>query len=133
MLRDDCTESFWKEKFTNGLSNPFAHKIRDILSQLTRSIEYDKLIYGEIINTIQKEGLRMCIYIKISKKTNKDKNKAKYELEDFCEQYDLPPVAPSRRILKRLKNIDHIRNIKYFNLINIMETLKRALITTKTW
>ena len=132
MLRDDCIESFWKEKFINGLTSLFAYKIRNVLSQSTGNVEYDKLTYGHIISTIQKEGLRMCIDVKISKKTNKDKNKAKYELEDFCEQYDLPPVAPSRRILKRLKNIDHIRHIKYFNLINIMETLKRALITTKT-
>ena len=47
MLRDDCTESFWKEKFINGLPNLFAHKIRDVLSQSARTIEYDKLTYGD--------------------------------------------------------------------------------------
>ena len=67
MLRDDCTESFWKEKFINGLPSLFAHKIRDVLSQPTWIIEYDKLTYGDIISTIQKEGLRMCIDMKITK------------------------------------------------------------------
>ena len=83
--------------FINGLPRYFAHKIRDVLSQSIGTIEYDKLTYGDIISTIQKEGLRMCIDIKISKQANKDKNKAKYELENFCEQYGLPPIAPSRR------------------------------------
>ena len=36
-------------------------------------------------NTIQKEVLGMCIDMKISKQANKNKNKAKYELEIFCE------------------------------------------------
>ena len=53
MLRDDCTESFWKEKFINGLPSLFAHKIRDVLNQSTGNIEYDNLTYGDIISTIQ--------------------------------------------------------------------------------
>ena len=32
MLKDDCIELFWKEKFINGLPSLFAHKIRDTLS-----------------------------------------------------------------------------------------------------
>lgn len=32
MLKEDCTKSFWKEKFINGLPSLFAHKIRDVLS-----------------------------------------------------------------------------------------------------
>ena len=97
MLRDDCTKSFWKEKFINGLPSLFAHKIQDVLSQRTGIIEYDNLTYGDIISTIQKEGLRMCINLKLSQKAAKDKHKAKYELGNYCEQYALPPVAPSRR------------------------------------
>ena len=48
-----CTESFWKEKFINGLPGLFAHKIRDVLNQLTWNIEYNNLTYGDIISTIQ--------------------------------------------------------------------------------
>jgi hypothetical protein len=39
----------------------------------------------------------MCIDMKISNTANKDKRKAKYEIGNFCEQYGLTPVAPSRR------------------------------------
>ncbi|KAL7235354.1 hypothetical protein ACSBR1_018786 [Camellia fascicularis] len=95
MLRDDCTKSFWKEKFINELPSLFANKIRDVLSQPTGIIEYDNLTYGDIISTIQKEGLRMCIDLKLSQKAAKDKDKVKYELGNFCEQYGLPPMAPS--------------------------------------
>ncbi|KAL7177568.1 hypothetical protein ACSBR2_030845 [Camellia fascicularis] len=54
MLRDDCTKSFWKQKFINGLPSLFAHKIRHVLSQPTGIIEYNHLTYGDIISTIQK-------------------------------------------------------------------------------
>ena len=107
MLREDCTKSFWKEKFINGLPSLFAHKITDVLSQPTGVIEYDNLTYGDIISTIQKEGLKMCIDLKLSQKATKDKHKAKYELGNFCEQYGLPPIAPSRR-----KSHKHSKNYK---------------------
>lgn len=39
----------------------------------------------------------MCIVMKISTQASKDKQTAKYEMGNFCEQYGLPSVAPSRR------------------------------------
>ena len=50
----------------------------------------------------------MCIDFKISKQANKNKNRGKYELGTFCEQYGLPPIAPSRR-----KNKKHSKEKKY--------------------
>jgi hypothetical protein len=47
----------------------------------------------------------MCIDMKISNTANKDKRKTKYEMGNFCEQYGLPSVAPSRRH-KPHKNLD---------------------------
>ena len=41
--------------------------------------------------------------MKITKQASKNKNKAKYELEIFCEQYGLPPVAPLRKKYKKIK------------------------------
>ena len=103
---DDCTKPFCKEIFINGLPKLFAHKIRDVLSQPTWTIEYDNLTYGDIISVIQKEGLRMCIDMKLSKQTARDKKNAKYEIGTFCEQYGLPSIAPSRR--KHYKKNKHI-------------------------
>ena len=115
MLREDCTKSFWKEKFINGLPSLFAHKIRDVLSQPTGVIEYDNLTCRNIISTIQKEGLKMCIDLKLSQKATKDKHKAKYELGNFCEQYGLPPVAPSRRKSHKYSKHKHKSSYKYSN------------------
>ena len=46
----------------------------------------------------------MCIDMKLSRQASKDKNKAKYELGNFCEQYGLPPIAPSRKNKKFKEN-----------------------------
>jgi hypothetical protein len=67
-------------------------------------IDYDNLIYENIISTIQKEGLRMCIDMKISNQANKNKKNAKYEMGNFCEQYSLPSVAPSKKHKKSRKH-----------------------------
>jgi hypothetical protein len=79
------------------LPNLFAHKIRQVLCNEHNVIDYDTLTYRNIISAIQKEGLRMCIDMKISNQANNDKRKAKYEMRNFCEQYSLPSVAPFRR------------------------------------
>lgn len=100
MLRDDCNSPFWKEKIINGLPSLFAHKIRETLSSPTRVIEYDKLTYGSISNVIQREGLKICIDMKISNQATKNKKRAKYEIGDFCIQYGLPSITPSKRKTK---------------------------------
>ena len=106
MMRDDSNKPFWKENFVNGLSNLFAHKIMEELSKNLGYIDYDNLTYGDIISQIQKTCFKMCIDFKISKQANKDKNKAKYELGSLCEQYGLPPIAPSRKKHKKKINKD---------------------------
>ena len=97
MLREDSSQPFWKEKFINGLPNLFAHKIRSVLVNEDGIIPYSTLTYGSIISTIQKEGLKMCVDMKLTRQVNKDKAIAKYELGTFCEQYGLPPLAPSSK------------------------------------
>ena len=39
----------------------------------------------------------MCNDEKLLKHKLKNKRKAKYEMGNFCEQYSLPPIAPSRQ------------------------------------
>lgn len=51
----------------------------------------------------------MCIDLKLSHKATKDKHKAKYELGNFCEQYGLPPVAPSRRKTHKKHSKSHYK------------------------
>jgi hypothetical protein len=87
MMKEECKNALWKEKFINGLPNLFAHMIHTDLSNKIGIIEYDSLIYGDIISIISKIGLKMCIDIKISKNLNKEKRKRKYEIGNFCEKY----------------------------------------------
>ena len=97
MHRSDCNSPFWKEKFINGLPSLFAHKIRETLNNTLGVIDYDDLTYGDISSVICREGLKMCIDMKIQNQANKDKRKAKYKVGNFYTQYDLPSIAPSKR------------------------------------
>ena len=60
------------------------------------SIDYDSLTYGNILSTIKKLGINMCNDEKLLKYQLQNKRKAKYEMSNFCEQYGLPPIAPSK-------------------------------------
>ncbi|CAL8074441.1 unnamed protein product [Prunus armeniaca] len=97
MLRDDSNQPFWKEKFVNGLPNLFAHKIRTTLSNEQGHIDCDSLTYGNIISTINQAGMRMCIDFKIGRQIQSNRKSAKYELGNFCEQYGLASIPPSRK------------------------------------
>ena len=53
MLRLECNQSFWKEKFILGLPRLFSETIRiKIRDRFNSQIPYDKLTYGEIISIV---------------------------------------------------------------------------------
>ncbi|KAL0017183.1 hypothetical protein SO802_004252 [Lithocarpus litseifolius] len=59
-------------------------------------------VYGIfVVATIRSESMKMCRDFKIQSQANK--SKAKYEVGTFCTQYDLPPIAPSKRKSKSRK------------------------------
>ena len=118
MLRKDCHKPYWKEKFIDDLPPIFAHKIKQELMGKNDSIDYDNLTYGDILSTIKKLCINMC-NDELLKRQLKYKRKAKYEMDNFCEQYGLPPVAPSRQKGKKHdkshKNYNHKKYKKYKN------------------
>ncbi|KAL0015436.1 hypothetical protein SO802_002505 [Lithocarpus litseifolius] len=95
MHKSDCNSPFWKEKFINGLPKLFDEKVKETLCNPLGVIDYDNLTYGDISSTIQSEGMKMCRDFKIQSQASK--SKAKYEVGNFCTQYGLPPIAPSKR------------------------------------
>ncbi|CAL9029902.1 unnamed protein product [Prunus brigantina] len=113
MLREDSNQAFWKEKFINGLPNLFAHKIRTVLSNELGHIDYDNLTYGNIISTINQEGMKMCIDMKINKQIQSERKSAKYELGNFCEQYGLISTVPSRK--NKSSYPSHIRKKRHYS------------------
>ena len=72
MLRADCREPYWKERFIAGLPNLFAEKIRNNLREIyNNQIPYKDLRYGEIISYINKEWLAICSNLKLNAKRKK--------------------------------------------------------------
>ena len=84
-------------KFIDSLPPIFAHKVKQELMGKNDSIDYNNLTYGDILRTIKKLGINMCNDEKLLKHQLKNKRKAKYEMDNFCEQYGLPHIAPSRQ------------------------------------
>ena len=117
MLWKDCHKPYWKEKFIDGLPPIFAHKVKQELMGKNDSIDYDSLTYGDILSTIKKLGINMCNDEKLLKHQLKNKRKAKYEMGNFCEQYGLPPIAPSRQKGKKHDKIQkNYSHKKYYSI-----------------
>ena len=61
LSRNDCQQSYWKEKFIAGLPYFFAQKVRlELANNDDGTIDYPKLTYGDIISSINKIGLWLC-------------------------------------------------------------------------
>ena len=119
MLRKDCHKPYWKEKFIDGLLPIFAHQVKQALISKNDSIDYDNLTYNNIFSAIKKFGINVCDDEKLLKYQLQNKKKAKYEMGNFCEQYGLSPIAPSRKKGKKHdkshKSYSHKKYKKYKN------------------
>ena len=85
------------------------------------SLNYDNLTYDDIFSAIKKFGTSMCNNEKLLTYQLQIKKKAKYEMGNFCEQYGLPLIAPSRQKGKKHdkihKNYNYNKYKKYKNLM----------------
>ncbi|WJZ90314.1 hypothetical protein VitviT2T_009466 [Vitis vinifera] len=106
MLRSDCNQSFWKEKFISGLPKLFSERIRiKIREQYNGQIPYDKLTYGEIISIVTAEGIKLCNDFKLKQQMKNEQKIYKNEFGSFCSQFGfsqketMPPSKqkPSRK------------------------------------
>ena len=83
------------------------------------SIDYNNLTYSDIFNAIKKFGINICDDKKLLKHQLQNKKKAKYEISNFCEQYGLSPIAPSKKKGKKHdkshKSYSHKKYKKYKN------------------
>ena len=85
LSRNDCQQSYWKEKFIAGLPYFFAQKVRLNVANNDGNIDYPSLTYGDIISSINKIGLWLCNDLILKNQINKEKRYAKKELGTFCE------------------------------------------------
>jgi hypothetical protein len=116
MFRPDSQKPYWKEKFIDGLPSLFTHKVKDeLIDANTGLIDYDKLTYGDLFATVKKLGIKMCIDQKMIRQQLKNAKKAKYEMSNFCEQFGLSPIAPSRKDKKKSDKVFRKKPAPYYN------------------
>ena len=79
-------------------------------------IDYDNLTYSGIFSTIKKFDSNLCNDKKLLKHQLQNQKKAKYKMGNFCEQYGLSPIAPSKgKGKKHDKSYSHKKYKKYKN------------------
>ena len=111
LSRNDCQQSYWKEKFIVGLPYFFAQKVRLDIVNNDGTIDQPSLTYGDIISSINKIGLWLCNDLRLKNQIEKEKRYAKKELGTFCEQYGFDLlIAPSRKRRKEKKDVDRYKN-----------------------
>ena len=104
--RPDCNLAYWKEKFVAGLPNQFAEKVRNTLRKENNGIiPWIELTYGQLINTINQEGLALCTDLKLKERIKNENKINKKELGTFCQQYGYEPIqeAPSIKRKRKIK------------------------------
>jgi hypothetical protein len=116
MVRSNSQKLYWKEKFVDGLPSLFAHKVKDeLINTNTSLIDYENLTYGDLFSTVKKLGIKMYINQKMIRQQLKNAKKAKYEIGNFCEQFGLPPIAPSRKNRKKSDKVFRKKPAPYYN------------------
>ncbi|KAL6312780.1 hypothetical protein AAG906_005932 [Vitis piasezkii] len=91
MLRSDCNQSFWKEKFISGLPKLFSERIRiKIREHYNGQIPYDKLTYGEIISIVTAEGIKLCNDFKLKQQMKNEQKIYKNEFGSFSKSSRKP-------------------------------------------
>ena len=85
LSRNDCQQSYWKEKFITGLPYFFAQNVRLDIAKNDGTIDYPSLTYGDTIFSINKIGLWLCNDLRLKNQIEKEKRYAKNELGTFYE------------------------------------------------
>ncbi|XP_047267513.1 uncharacterized protein LOC124897933 [Capsicum annuum] len=102
MIRPDCNNDFWKERFISGLPSLFAEKVRTkIKDRFEGKIPYDILTCGDLTSFITTVGIDLCTDLKLKKQLKKDST-SKYGLGTFCQDYGF--TSPSRKHKKKSSN-----------------------------
>lgn len=131
MLRTDCHQPYWKERFIVGLPILFAEKIKQKLRGMHHGvINYQHVSYGDLVSYICSEGLVLCTNLRLKAQMKKDKKLSKTKLGRFFEQFGIPPQL--LHLLQGLKIIEN--NIKEELLVIVRKDilgLKNTLLPKK--
>ncbi|XP_060182441.1 uncharacterized protein LOC132612122 [Lycium barbarum] len=105
MIKEDCGNDFWKERFISGLPSLFAKKVRTkIKDRFNGRIPYENLTYGDIISYINVTGLDLCTDLKLKHFLKKDQQQSRKDLGSFCQDFGFEKIAaPSKKSSKVVK------------------------------
>ncbi|XP_047251366.1 uncharacterized protein LOC124886583 [Capsicum annuum] len=95
MIRPDCNNDFWKERFISGLPSLFADKVRTKLKdRFEGQIPYNILTYGDLVSFITTTGIELCTDLKLKQQL---KQNHKYGLTTFCQDYGFTDLHDGKR------------------------------------
>ena len=74
MLRDDCNNDYWNEKFLSGLPPHFAEKARSkIKDRCEGKIPYSEMTYEHLTSLSHLVPMELCTHLKLKEQLRKDK------------------------------------------------------------
>lgn len=62
---DNCTQTFWNERFISGLPKLFGEKVKQKLKDFYGTLDYNHFTFGQIIQTINMTALLICSDMKL--------------------------------------------------------------------
>ena len=103
MLRDDCHNDYWKERFLSGLPPHFAENVRSkIRDRCEGKIPYSDMTYGDLTSLIHFVAMELCTDLKLKEQLKKDQKFSSNELGSFCQDFGFPShKPPSAKKLKK--------------------------------
>lgn len=91
MIRVDCNNDFWKERFISRLPPLFAEKVRTkIRDRCEGKIPYEHLTYGDLASITTVVAFELCTDLKLKEQLKIEKKLSSSELESFCQDFDFP-------------------------------------------
>ena len=75
MIRQDCNNDYWKERFISGLPPHFAEKVRSkIKDRCEGKIPYSLLSYGDLISVVTIVAMELCTDLKLREQLKNDRS-----------------------------------------------------------
>lgn len=94
MIRPDCNNDYWKERFLSGLPSHFAEKVRTkIRDRCNGKIPYPQLFYGDLTSIINVVAIDLCTDLKLKDQLKRDQKKTAKELGSFCQDFGFPVLV----------------------------------------
>ncbi|XP_057962296.1 uncharacterized protein LOC131153862 [Malania oleifera] len=96
MSRPDGRSGFWKEKFISGLPKLFAQRVRDQVKE-TLGTNYESITYGQIVCTINHEGLKLCNELKMQSQMKSEFKRNKGKVRAWLSKSSYPEIPVTQK------------------------------------